>query len=143
MTATSETARSRTGAGIIRHTYPPTKTKLLIGLKATVAPMTAQTIGHARASTNEQDLTAHHDGHTVVGIPANPAYVYQGMTGRTRERPGLRDALAGIQTSDTLVVPKLERVARALPMGTSSKSWPLSTSPGARSIALSNGHLMS
>jgi DNA invertase Pin-like site-specific DNA recombinase len=37
------------------------------------------------------------------------------MTGRNRKRPGLEQALAAVREGDTLVVPKLDRLARSVP----------------------------
>ncbi len=37
------------------------------------------------------------------------------MTGTNRERPGLREALAACRAGDTLVVTRLDRLARSLP----------------------------
>ncbi len=56
--------------------------------------MTAHIIGYARVSTNEQDLTAQRNGLAALGVPADRVYVDHGLTGRNRERPGLREALA-------------------------------------------------
>src|SRR6266545_6716538 len=42
-------------------------------------------------------------------------YVDHGLTGTNRERPGLREALAACRAGDTLVVTKLDRLARSLP----------------------------
>ena len=42
-------------------------------------------------------------------------YVDHGLTGTTRARPGLREALAACRAGDTLVVTKLDRLARSLP----------------------------
>jgi DNA invertase Pin-like site-specific DNA recombinase len=42
-------------------------------------------------------------------------YVDHGLTGTNRDRPGLRHALVACRTSDTLVVTKLDRLARSLP----------------------------
>src|SRR5207253_2421289 len=39
----------------------------------------------------------------------------QGLTGANRDRPGLREALAACRAGDTLVVTKLDRLARSLP----------------------------
>lgn len=41
-------------------------------------------------------------------------YVDHGLTGTNRERPGLREALAACRNGDTLVVTKLDRLARSL-----------------------------
>ncbi len=38
-----------------------------------------------------------------------------GLTGTTRARPGLDQALAAVRAGDTLVVPKLDRLARSVP----------------------------
>ena len=38
-----------------------------------------------------------------------------GLTGRNRSRPGLEQALAALRAGDTLVVPKLDRLARSVP----------------------------
>ena len=42
-------------------------------------------------------------------------YVDHGLTGANRARPGLREALAACRAGDTLVVTKLDRLARSLP----------------------------
>jgi hypothetical protein len=72
-------------------------------------------IGYARCSTDQQDLTAQRDGLIGLGVPANRIYVDHGLTGTNRERPGLREALAACRDGDTLVVTKLDRLARSLP----------------------------
>jgi DNA invertase Pin-like site-specific DNA recombinase len=38
-----------------------------------------------------------------------------GLTGTNRARPGLDQALAAVRSGDTLVVPKLDRLARSVP----------------------------
>jgi DNA invertase Pin-like site-specific DNA recombinase len=76
--------------------------------------MSALLIGYARVSTHEQDLTAQRDALSRLGVSAELTYVDHGLTG-TRERPGLREALAACRGGDTLVVTKLDRLARALP----------------------------
>ena len=72
-------------------------------------------IGYARVSTDQQDLTAQRDGLQALSVPANRIYVDHGLTGANRERPGLRQALAACRAGDTLVVTKLDRLARSLP----------------------------
>lgn len=42
-------------------------------------------------------------------------YLDHGLTGTKRTRPGLDQALAVVRTGDTLVVPKLDRLARSVP----------------------------
>jgi DNA invertase Pin-like site-specific DNA recombinase len=79
--------------------------------------MAALLIGgdNARCSTDQQDLTAQRDGLTRLGVAAERIYVDHGLTGTDRERPGLREALAACRAGDTLVVTKLDRLARSLP----------------------------
>lgn len=72
-------------------------------------------IGYARVSTNTQDLTAQRDALTAAGVEPEAIYVDQGFTGTQRERPGLGKALAACRNGDTLVVTKLDRLARSLP----------------------------
>jgi DNA invertase Pin-like site-specific DNA recombinase len=72
-------------------------------------------LSDTRVSTDQQDLTAQRDGLTSLGVAANRVYVDQGLTGTSRERPGLREALAACREGDTLVVTKLDRLARSLP----------------------------
>ena len=73
-------------------------------------------IGYARVSTNEQDLTAQRTGLEALGVPTDRIYVDHGLTGTTRvARPGLREALAACRSGDTLVVTKLDRLARSVP----------------------------
>jgi len=77
--------------------------------------MTLMLIGYARVSTDEQDLTAQRDALAALGVMAERTYVDHGLTGTNRERPGLREALAARRSGDTLVVTKLDRLARSLP----------------------------
>jgi len=72
-------------------------------------------IGYARVSTDGQDLTAQRDGLTSLGVAPDRVYVDHGLTGTNRDRPGLRQALAACRPGDTLVVTKLDRLARSLP----------------------------
>ena len=77
--------------------------------------MTALLIGYARCSTDEQDLTVQREGLAPLGVTPDRIYVDHGLTGCNRERPGLREALAACRDGDTLVVTKLDRLARSLP----------------------------
>jgi DNA invertase Pin-like site-specific DNA recombinase len=72
-------------------------------------------IGYARVSTDEQDLTAQRDALETLGVGIDRVYVDHGLTGTNRERPGLRQAMAACRHGDTLVVTKLDRLARSLP----------------------------
>lgn len=71
-------------------------------------------VGYARCSTEEQDLTAQRDALERLGVPADRIYVDHGRTGAHRDRPGLSQALAAVREGDTLVVTKLDRLARSV-----------------------------
>ncbi len=71
-------------------------------------------VGYARVSTDEQDLTAQRDALSALGIESKRIYVDHGLTGRDRNRPGLREALAACRAGDTFVVTKLDRLARSV-----------------------------
>jgi DNA invertase Pin-like site-specific DNA recombinase len=76
--------------------------------------MTAHIIGYARVSTNERDLTAQKNGPAALGVPDDKIYSDHGLTGTNRDRLGLREALAAVRAGDTLVITKLDRLARSL-----------------------------
>jgi len=71
-------------------------------------------VGYARCSTDRQDLTAQRDALAALGVKPARIYVDHGLTGANRARPGLREALAACRAGDTLVVTKLDRLARSL-----------------------------
>jgi len=77
--------------------------------------MTALLIGYARVSTDAQDVTGQRDALDRLGVAPERIYVDHGLTGTNRDRPGLRTALAVCRDGDTLVVTKLDRLARSLP----------------------------
>src|SRR5690606_29415314 len=72
-------------------------------------------IGYARCSTDKQDLAAQKQALTSLGVAAERIYTDHGFTGTNRARPGLDQALAAVRKGDTLVVPKLDRLARSVP----------------------------
>ena len=72
-------------------------------------------VGYARVSTEQQDLTSQRNGLHALGVGDDRIYVDHGLTGTNRDRPGLRLALAACRAGDTLVVTKLDRLARSLP----------------------------
>ena len=78
-------------------------------------PMTATLIGYARCSTDRQDLAAQRQALLELGVAEDRIYTDHGLTGTTRARPGLDQALAAVREGDTLVVPKLDRLARSVP----------------------------
>lgn len=72
-------------------------------------------IGYARVSTHQQDLTIQRDGLVALGVEPDYIYVDHGLTGTNRAHPGLLQAMAAVRAGDTLVVTKLDRLARSLP----------------------------
>jgi DNA invertase Pin-like site-specific DNA recombinase len=71
-------------------------------------------IGYVRVSTSGQDLAAQRDGLAALGVDDQHVHVDHGLSGTTRARPGLREALAACRAGDVLVVTKLNRLARSL-----------------------------
>jgi len=57
-------------------------------------------VGYARCSTEQQDLTAQHDGLITLGVASERIYVDHGLTGTNRERPvcARRWPLVGLAT---------------------------------------------
>ena len=72
-------------------------------------------IGYARCSTDKQDLAVQVAALEKLGVAADRIYTDHGLSGTNRSRPGLDQALAAVRTGDTLVVPKLDRLARSVP----------------------------
>lgn len=71
-------------------------------------------IGYARVSTSEQDLQPQLDGLADLGVEPGRIYLDHGLTGKNRDRPGLREALAACHEGFTLVVTKLDRLGRSI-----------------------------
>ena len=78
-------------------------------------PAAGVLLGYARCSTDKQDLAAQRHTLRQLGVSDDRFYLDHGMTGRNRRRPGLQQALAAVRHGDTLVVPKLDRLARSVP----------------------------
>src|SRR5271167_958929 len=68
-------------------------------------------IGYARVSTLDQNLTLQRDTLTAAGC--TKLFVEQ-MSGMVLDRPALRDALEFARAGDTIVVWKLDRLARSM-----------------------------
>lgn len=77
--------------------------------------MTGTLIGYARCSTEAQDLEGQIRALCALGVAEERVYTDRGLTGANRDRPGLGQALAAVREGDTLVVPKLDRLARSVP----------------------------
>ncbi|MGH3451525.1 MAG: recombinase family protein [Haloechinothrix sp.] len=90
--------------------------------------------GYARCSTDEQDLTAQREILLGLGVAEDRIYLDHGFTGTNRDRPGLDQALAAVRAGDTLVVPKLDRLARSVP-----DARDIGDSLAARGVTLSLG----
>ena len=60
-------------------------------------------------------MTAQKDALLELGVASDRIYTDHGLTGRNRDRPGLGQAIAAVRSGDTLVVPKLDRLARSVP----------------------------
>jgi DNA invertase Pin-like site-specific DNA recombinase len=73
------------------------------------------TVGYARCSTTSQDLTAQRQQLAALGVPPDRVYLDKGLTGTSRARPGLDQALAAVRAGDTFTVTKLDRLARSVP----------------------------
>jgi len=70
-------------------------------------------LGYMRVSTREQKFDLQRDALLVAGVPAS--YLYDDIaSGAKQARPGLAACLKALHPGDTLVVWKLDRVARSL-----------------------------
>ena len=103
----------------------------------------SERIGYARCSLDKQELTAQHEILLSLDVPEERIYLDHGLTGTNRHRPGLARALAAVRAGGTLVVPKLDRLARSVPddrdiddsltaRGVKSRSAAPSTTPPTR-----------
>jgi DNA invertase Pin-like site-specific DNA recombinase len=75
------------------------------------SPNTAMLIGYARVSTIDQNLTLQRDA--LTGAGCGKIFVEQ-MSGAVTDRPELMAALGFMRSGDTLVVWKLDRLARSM-----------------------------
>ena len=71
-------------------------------------------IGYARCSTDKQDLEANRQILPDLGVDPEHIHLDRAYSGTTRARPGLDKALVAVRAGDTLVVPKLDRLARSV-----------------------------
>ena len=88
---------------------------MIEGVYRTHLPMTTTLIGYARCSTDKQDLAAQKAALEKLGVVPERIYTDHGLTGTNWLRSGLDQALAAVRTGDTLVVPKLDYLARSVP----------------------------
>lgn len=59
--------------------------------------MTSTKIGYARCSTDWQDLSAQKQALEHLGVSPDQIYTDHGLTGTTRARPGLDQALVAVR----------------------------------------------
>ena len=69
-------------------------------------------VGYARCSTNTQHLHAQVATLKALGVAPSGIWTDQGKSGTTRDRPGLKAALAACREGDTLMVTGLDRLSR-------------------------------
>ncbi len=69
-------------------------------------------IGYARVSSKDQNLDLQLDA--LKAYNCEKIFTDKGLSGKTRARPGLNEALATLQKGDTLVVYKLDRLFRSV-----------------------------
>ena len=73
----------------------------------------SELIGYMRVSTREQKFDLQRDALLAAGVPAG--YLYDDVaSGAKQARPGLAACLKALHPGDTLVVWKLDRIARSL-----------------------------
>ena len=75
--------------------------------------MRRSSVSRRSRTTDKQDLAAQKAALEKLGIPPERIDTDHGMTGTSRARPGLDQALAAVRSGDALVVPKLDRLARS------------------------------
>ena len=85
------------------------------GLSDTLRNVISLVIGYARVSRFGGDADEQRAALLKLGAAADRVYLDMDLTGMTRPRPCLREALAAARGGDTLVVTALARLARSVP----------------------------
>lgn len=70
--------------------------------------------GYARCSTTHQDVAIQCQQLQALGVSDSNILVDEGLSASSRDRPGLRSALDRLRNGDTLVITKLDRLARSV-----------------------------
>ena len=91
---------------------------VLSDVAARLLPMTAPEgimVGYARVSTDRPGPHRPTPGPRRARRRPDRVHVDHGLTGTNRAGPGPREAMAACRRGDTLVVTKLDRLARSVP----------------------------
>ena len=75
--------------------------------------MAGRSLGYARVSTDDQDLSRQIDALTKHGISRSNIFVDK-LSGAKAKRPGLSKCLDALQAGDVLVVWRLDRLGRSM-----------------------------
>lgn len=75
---------------------------------------TGRLVGYARCSMDPQERTVQRQQLRELGVADDLIFLDESFTGADTERPGLDAALAALREGDTLVAPKLDRLARSV-----------------------------
>ena len=67
-------------------------------------------LGYARVSTDDQDFAGQRQRLQAIGA----LHIFEDVSGKTFERPGLSELLDYIRPGDTLAVVRLDRLGRSL-----------------------------
>jgi DNA invertase Pin-like site-specific DNA recombinase len=74
----------------------------------------AKLVGYARVSTNDQDVQLQLNALEIAGCKKNNIYIDH-ISGVRTERPGLEKCISELDTGDTLLVWRLDRLGRSMP----------------------------
>jgi len=72
-------------------------------------------IGYARCSSVPEDLDSEREALAAAGVAADRIYLDVGLSGITRARPALGEAMAACWAGSMLVITGLDRLARSVP----------------------------